>query len=73
MFKNSFRRHKAYCKKLGLEPSQQSHLAVGDLYHLKVLPKECFIYVAHAFGLAVFALLCVHVQVRKLVIFLKRK
>ena len=38
---------------------------IGDLYHLKVLPRESFVYVVHIAALATFAFIFMHVQVLK--------
>lgn len=55
-----------FCLKLGLEFQQTNHVQpnVGDLYHLRVLSRETFVYVVHIFAIAIFATFFMHVQVR---------
>lgn len=62
-----FRRHRHYCLRLGctyfnLDPGAPRAPA-HDVYRSGVLPKDCFVYVAHAVFLALFCLLFAHVQI----------
>jgi len=58
--------HKFYCVRLGL-----THFGMDpnfrapsfDAFAARGLPRDCLVYVGHACALAVFCLLCVHVQV----------
>lgn len=55
------RAHKFYCTRLGctyfsMDPAQK--VPAFDMYTTRVLPKECFVYVAHSAALSVGCLFC---------------
>ena len=65
-----YKQHRMYCLKLGLGLNHvnafnkiDKNTNVYDMYGAGVLPKECLVYVVYTSFLAVFALLCIHVQV----------
>ena len=65
-----FCHHRPYCMTLGLVYSntsnsskQQTSAGNFDTYGARTLPRECFVYVAHAAFIGLFGLLCIHVQV----------
>ena len=58
--------HKYYSLRLGLthfgmDPAKR--VPSFDYYAVRGLPRECFVYAVHACALALFCLLCAHVQV----------
>ena len=57
-----FKHHKKHCLRLGLGITETSG-SNFDTYGAKTLPKEAFVYVAHASFLAFFAFFFMHVQV----------
>ena len=61
-----FECHKFYCSRLGftyfnMDPSQK--VPAFDMYKARILPKECFVYMAHAAFLCFFGTFFVHVQI----------